>query len=115
MVKGMMRKSFYMFTAPVASVAGCYIAVMKGALHPSLLVWALATVALCWSPLPVSLAAVLMDQERVGTLSHERGVKRAFRLIPEMLKGEHREVTVYHLVGFAVCLVALLQAVILSR
>lgn len=110
-----MRKSFLMISGPAASIAGCYMAVARGWLHPTLLVWALATVALCWSPLPVSLAAVLMDTERAGTLPEEGGVSRGVRLIPEMLRGEHREVTFWHLIGFAVCVIAVMEAVFITK
>lgn len=109
----MTRKSLTLISGPLLSIVGCYLAVMRGALHPTLLVWALATVALMWSPLPISLAAVLMDEERVTTLSEMNGARRAVLLIPAMLHGEYAQETQYHLLGFASCLIALATALAL--
>jgi hypothetical protein len=83
---------------------------MRGALHPTLLSWALASVCLAWSPLPVSVAAVILDEERNATLPETNGAARAVRLIPEMLQGENAQECRWNLIGFAVCVAALLTS-----
>lgn len=104
----MTRKSMTLITGPILCILGCYAAAMQGALHPTLLSWALASVCLAWSPLPVSVAAVILDEERNAVLPDTNGVQRAMRLIPEMLQGENAHECRWNLIGFAVCVAALL-------
>jgi hypothetical protein len=104
----MTRKSFILISGPLLSIAGCYILVMRGMLHPSLLSWAMASVVLAWSPLPVSVAAMVMDEERSSALVELRGVKRAVLLYPELLRGDSAEETQYHLLGFVIAVCALI-------
>ena len=106
-VRGMTRKSFLLIAGPLLSIAGCYILVMRGMLHPTLLSWAMASVVLAWSPLPVSVAAIVMDNERSNTLVELRGVRRAVMLYPALLRGESSEETQYHLLGFFIATCAL--------
>jgi hypothetical protein len=106
-VRGMTRKSFILIAGPLLSIAGCYALVMRGMLHPTLLSWAMASVVLAWSPLPVSVAAMVMDAERSSALPDRRGVRRAVLLYPELLRGESAEETQYHLLGFFIAVCAL--------
>ena len=62
----MNNKSHFLLWGPVACTAFVFALVSTDTLHSGLLSLALATVALAWSPLPVSLAAVVMDEERNG-------------------------------------------------
>jgi hypothetical protein len=103
----MTRKSFILIAGPLLSIAGCYALVMRGMLHPTLLSWAMASVVLAWSPLPVSVAAIVMDEERSRALPELRGVRRAVLLYPALLRSESAEETQYHLLGFFIAACAL--------
>lgn len=65
-----------------------YVGVGEGALGVGTLQMYLITALVAWSPLPFSIPAVLLDQERDMALPHYRGVGRAVRavrLLPHVL------------------------------
>lgn len=101
-------KSALLLSLPVFAVALVYVAIEAAWLHPSLRTLALTGVALSFSPLPISVAAVLMDTERNSMVPHVRGTRRAFTLYPALLRSKWRQETLYHLAGFAVCVAAVL-------
>lgn len=107
---GSVKKSTLLITGPVATGALVAVLFMTGALNPTLLVPAMAAAALLWSPLPVSLAAVICNEERAAAGSGMGFAKKAFYLYPRMWR-EHRSVTESHLLGFSVLVVALLLAI----
>jgi hypothetical protein len=97
----MNNKSYFLLWGPVACTAFVFALVSTGTLHTGLLSLALATVALAWSPLPVSLAAVVMDEERNGA------DLRSIASVKSFIQGEHSTTVRSHLVGFAVPMMAL--------
>lgn len=97
----MNNKSHFLLWGPVACTAFVFALVSAGSLHPGLLSLALATVAFAWSPLPVSLAAVIMDEERNGAKLRNVAACKTF------LQGEHSVTVRSHLAGWAVPMMAL--------
>lgn len=97
----MNNKSQLLLWGPIACTAAVLALVSTGTLHPGLLSLALATVALAWSPLPISLAAVIMDEER------NDAKLRNITSVKSFIQGEHSVTVRSHLAGWAVPMMTL--------
>lgn len=102
----MRNKATLLIAGPIATAVGVAVFVSMGWLHPSLLTSALAAAVILWSPLPVSLAAVICNTERAEAGAGLGVLEKPFKLYPRMWRNS-KSVTEAHLIGFAVLLATL--------
>lgn len=97
MVKSVNKHTWTLLLGPMFSVGFATLAVEHGWLHTSMLSWALTAALIIWSPLPISVPAILADK---------RAAKRSMPLLPMVWRQQQLNETRCHIAGLAVAVVA---------
>ena len=106
------NKATLLLAGPIATGAIVTALFLSGSLNPTLLPAAMAAAAFLWSPLPVSLAAVICNNERAEAGSGLGVFKKAVYLYPRMWRND-RVVTESHLLGFGILTVCFVVSVLI--
>lgn len=97
------HRMFWLAAGPFLTLAVLYAAADRAVFPDTFLTWGMAAAALAWSPLPGSLPAVLLDEDRAAALPNAPRLVRAVALVPWMLlRSPARVEMAVSLAGFSV-------------